>query len=75
MDFTVRHIKRTKNMVADILFRKPPHHNNWLERERLEDIEQYIDNRLDNITLNQTLIKESDQNDKPPFRTTPEVQL
>ncbi len=47
-----------------MLFRKPLYHNNWFERECLRDIEQYIDNRFDNITFNQILIKESDQNNK-----------
>ncbi len=52
-------------MIADTLSKKPPHYNNWLEQKHLEDMEQYIDNRLDNIMFNQTLIEESDQNDKP----------
>ncbi len=64
LDFTIRHIKGTKNVVANALSRKPLHYNDWFERERLGDVEQYIDNRLDSITLNQILIEESDQNDK-----------
>ncbi len=75
LDFMVRHIKGTKNMVADVLFRKSPHHNDWFEWECLRDMEQYIDNRLDSIIFNQILIKESDQNNKSQMNRLQEDKI